>query len=275
MKSYFEIKGPSADHASDSLWLILQYGDGLIGYILYAPEKYTIIKTQLWETGENVSDTTDILNVIKKELGEKVYPAKKFLVNYNPGYYALPRIVYHPEKLNYWIDLMAGTHPAEKIILSESKNNDIINAQSIDINDYTLLNDMYEEIIPFPFQEFAHYKKPQHDNTIRVSFLYKHIFVTLYINGEIHLNQAYPFETREDVLYLLLNITEHFSLDNETLSFIPEGFIESYSAIYKLLHQYFPNIQLPENRQYRYPESSPSVSPYILRHIDRIITCVS
>ena len=275
MKSYFDIATASAVNSSDSHWLILQHGAGLMGYILYSTDSKSIIRSRLWLTGNDAAASEEIIDLIKSETLAVSDIAKVIMVNYHTGYFALPDLFFQEDKINHWIDFMIGNDPGEKILINEAVDNAIVHVHPIDKGIHTQLVQQFPGVVVRALQEFAFFGKRQEGDLLYLTFLNQYIFVTLYSNNQLLLNQGYSFKSPEDVLYLLLNITDQFLQDKTSLSIIPEGFIDADSSLYKLLDAYFPKIEIPETSGFDYPENALTVSPFILRHIDRIITCVS
>ncbi len=275
MKSYFHITASSYNYLSDPLWLILQHGAGLIGYTLYAPQNQCIIRSQLWQINIQNSETSERFDNLSKAIGDELNLTKIISINFHAAHIAIPELIHQSGKVNDWIQLLNGQNPEEKITLKTSSASGIVHVQPIDQAFNEWLNQKYQYVDSYSFQEFAYHEKEIDSDKLHITFYDQYIFITLYKQGVIHLCQAYPFKTPEDVLYLLLNITDQFELDIAVLSFIPEGFIDADSSLYKLLEQYFPNIEQPGSLKHHYPEETDHLSPFILRYIDRIITCVS
>lgn len=275
MKSYFEITASVPIISENNLRLILQYGAGIYGYILYSPARQSVVKTQLWEIGNNISSITELSALIQREISEEITLSGTILLNYHPGYIAIPNTIYESDKPEKWIELMTGRDPLEKILISKSEDQNIVHIQPLSIQVFETLNNTFQNLTTHSIQEFVFRPVEYKEDTICITFFNNHIFIAVYTNGSLQLNQAYPFSNQEDVLYLLLKIADQFSLERSSLVLIPEGFLEIGSTMYELLDQYFLNIQKPGEPLYRFTEDAIPHSPYILRHIDRIISCVS
>jgi hypothetical protein len=275
LKSYFNIKATIPKDHHDPLWLILQYGEGINGYLIYHPKDLTVVKSQLWEADAALTDPKQIIESVQTDAETEIPFSKTILINYNPTYFNLPGFLYQSDKIDNWIKLTNGKDLNEKVITKRKKDSDIIHIHSINHKFFELLSHHYRDIDIYSFQEFAHRQQMTNEIVINLTFFHQHMYVCLHKEGNLHLNQAFKFSTPEDALYNLLNIVEQFSIDRTKSVMIPEGFIDADSAMYKLLDQYFPNIQKPENLTCLFPAQAESISPYILRHIDRLILCVS
>ncbi len=71
--------------------------------------------------------------------------------------------------------------------------------------------------------------------------------ITVYKQNKLQLIQTYNYNVAEDVLYYLLAAQQHLELDKENVSVKVSGLIDSDSALYKLLKQYFHNVQFQNN----------------------------
>ena len=246
-----------------------------MGFIVFSPNNLSVIKTRLWLNDDNLAEQNNFLILVEKEIEDYLLIEKTVLVNYHPGYFALPSEIFRKDKLNYWTELLNGLNPIEKMLIKSTDDSDIVHIQPIKKKFHEKLMQKYQDLSIFSFREFAFQRQVYEKDTMCVTFQHQHIFITLYSKGTLQLNQVYSFESPEDVIYLLLNITDHFFLDKSTLTFIPEGFVDADSVLYKLVEQYFPNMQLPDKINYNYPEETEHLSPFILRYFDRIISCVS
>jgi hypothetical protein len=242
---------------------------------LYASHNQSVIQSQLWQINNHDAGTSEVFENLSKAIGNDLNVTKVISINFHAAHFAIPEVIHQTDKVNDWIQLLNGQNPGEKIILKTSSASGIVHVQPIHQAFYDWVIQKFQSADSYSFQEFAYQKKENDSDLLYVTFYDQHIFINVYKNGVIQLSQAYSFETPEDVLYLLLNITDQFELDIAGLSFIPEGFIDADSSLYKLLEQYFPNIEQPESLKYQYPEEADHLSPFILRYIDRIITCVS
>lgn len=63
-------------------------------------------------------------------------------------------------------------------------------------------------------------------------------------NGQLLLVQSYPWSVAEDILFYLLKTVETFSFSQQTTAVQVSGLVDTDSALYKELYQYFVNIEL-------------------------------
>jgi len=63
-------------------------------------------------------------------------------------------------------------------------------------------------------------------------------------NGQLLLVQAYPWSVAEDILFYLLKTVETFSFSQQATAVQVSGLVDTDSALYKELYQYFIHIEL-------------------------------
>jgi hypothetical protein len=71
--------------------------------------------------------------------------------------------------------------------------------------------------------------------------------VLLVKSSRLLLAQTYTYSTPEDVVYYLLKICAQLGLSQQELQLQVSGLIDSDSALYKELYQYFLNIEFRES----------------------------
>lgn len=89
----------------------------------------------------------------------------------------------------------------------------------------------------------AAYKRPvDPPEVISIQFYNSFIIVTVLKDGAFHLIQTFTYETPEDVLYYLLNITRQLELFSKTLRLQISGMIDLDFQLYRELIKYFKHV---------------------------------
>ena len=79
---------------------------------------------------------------------------------------------------------------------------------------------------------------------LTVHFYNTFIIVAVLKNGMLHLIQTFTYETPEDVLYHLLNISTQFGLYKETVTVQISGMIDKHFVLYRELITYFKKVKV-------------------------------
>lgn len=77
------------------------------------------------------------------------------------------------------------------------------------------------------------------DHFIKVQFYNKHIIAAVVKNGQLQLVQSFRFDTKEDILYHLTNISQQFSLDAAHSHLEISGMFDNGSQLHKQLQNGF------------------------------------
>lgn len=84
------------------------------------------------------------------------------------------------------------------------------------------------------------------DPIITVRFYHQHLIAAVFINHKFHFIQFYQYQTKEDVLYHLLNLQHQFGLPKMDMVLEISGMIDLKSSLYAELVKYFSKIVLKE-----------------------------
>jgi|SaaInlStandDraft_3_1057020.scaffolds.fasta_scaffold22250_3 hypothetical protein len=102
-------------------------------------------------------------------------------------------------------------------------------------------------------------------NDMFIDISEKFFSVFLIKNKKFLLFNSYPFKKEEDILYHLLNISEHFEFNTQKDNYHFSGLIDRNSALYELLFKYirYPFfLRKPENYKYDSIFEEQSMHPY-------------
>ena len=84
---------------------------------------------------------------------------------------------------------------------------------------------------------------------IYIQFYNTFIIVTVIKNGKLQIIQSFIYESPEDVLYYLLNISERFELNNNQLTLQISGLIDLNFTMYRELITYFRHVEVSNTNQ--------------------------
>lgn len=114
---------------------------------------------------------------------------------------------------------------------------------------YALLNKV---LTYFPSSRFWHVQSVYIKNAVcenpfgclYVDFGNKQFNVTVAKEGKLLLSKSYRYKIPADALFYLLKICESFDLSQETVQLKVSGLVDRSSGIYRVLYEYFLNIDL-------------------------------
>ena len=91
---------------------------------------------------------------------------------------------------------------------------------------------------------------------ISIQFYTTFMIVSVLKDGQLHLIQTFTYETPEDVLYYLLNITQQLELFSEKLTVQISGMIDLDFQLYRELIKYFKNVMVQNVKPTVMPENA-------------------
>lgn len=127
-------------------------------------------------------------------------------------------------------------------------NDDVYRAFAIDKEIYALINNYFykAQIVP-GIQGCLEYllKKEHSENKVLSAIVYQDMIHICYLNeGKLEYLNAFPFSTKEDVLYYILLTYKMLELNPDYFPLHLYGFIEQKSSVHQLLFQFIRNISI-------------------------------
>ena len=93
---------------------------------------------------------------------------------------------------------------------------------------------------------------------IKVYFYPSYFNVVVMKDAQLQIMQSFYYETADDVIYFLINLTDQFHLDVTDLNMQVSGLIEEDFMTYKELKKYFLNVELEINSELKFmPDQTP------------------
>jgi hypothetical protein len=93
---------------------------------------------------------------------------------------------------------------------------------------------------------------------IKVYFYPSYFNVVVMKDAQLQIMQTFYYETADDVIYFLINLTDQFQLDVTSLHMQVSGLIEEEFMTYKELKKYFLNVELEINSDLKFmPNQKP------------------
>jgi|GEM_PF-3490068 len=80
-------------------------------------------------------------------------------------------------------------------------------------------------------------------NFVQVLLYHNEMVVTILTDGELQYMHAFAYQTADDVVYYLLNLCGHFTLNPKTVPVKLSGFVEEHPDMYNFITRFFKNAQ--------------------------------
>ena len=93
------------------------------------------------------------------------------------------------------------------------------------------------------------------ESFISVHFNTHYFRVMIKKNNQVQLAQTYSYKTPLDVIYYLLKLSYEFSLSQSEVLLIVSGLVESDSALYQEIKNYFLNVEFSKATEYFIPKN--------------------
>ena len=271
---FFEIVTDTNPDYSVNDALLIQYSRTFWGYVVYNTTKSTIYEWKIFDRkSSDISLSDEVKAIFPEALLHQSFHWVR-VVNYSQRTIFIPDALQSSNEENACWNFTLGTDPDE-IILSH-----VVPAlkgkylQGIEKDFFDAIFERFSNAVWMPYAA-THEQPAVVPNLIRLTVIGHTMFLAVQKEQQWLLHQSYPFETPEDMLYLLLKIISAFALDSETIVVELDGFIDTESAITRLLKQYIRNINWVSVHQFQFPAIEEQSFTQPLAHIDRLLTCVS
>lgn len=249
----FSIYSTENDAMSDAAdQLVLEVGKTHIACISKNEDKKTISAFELFSFAENEADDfTKLFKAISADskLLNKSYLATRVFIN-NELSLLVPIFKFNTDLAAHYLDLVFGEDtvsaiqfehlPIEPGMINVYRvSEDLLKALSQNLTEVTLKH-TWSNIIKTVVSDISAYPS----DCIYIQFYNTFFIATVVKDKKLQLTQSFAYETPEDVLYYLLNITERFDLNSRKLILEISGMIDLHFTLYRDLITYFKNVEV-------------------------------
>lgn len=160
----------------------------------------------------------------------------------------VPIFKFNKEIAGDYLNLVFGEDPSAKIQFEHLPiEPGIMNVFRVNEDWYNFLNQYfhkptYRHTYSNIISRVAYKRSVDPPEVISIQFYNSFIIVTVLKEGTFHLIQTFTYETPEDVLYYLLNLTRQLELFNKKLRLEISGMIDLNFQLYRELIKYFKNV---------------------------------
>lgn len=231
--------------------LVLEVGKSHIALIKKKGHK-RISAFELFNFTEN--EAADFINLFKtisadSKLFNKAYSGTQVFIN-NESSMLVPVSNFNTEIAADYLNVIFGEDPFSKVQFEHLPiEPGIVNLYRVPEDLMTILlhsltkvtfHHTYSHIVKLAAYNISAFPA----ECIYIQFYNTFIIVTVIKNGKLQIIQSFIYETTEDVLYNLLNISRRFELNIDDLSIQISGMIDLDFALYKELITYFRHVEI-------------------------------
>ena len=271
---FFQIISAASDHLSAKPSLLIQYSTHFWGYVVYDASSARVEQWKVFERKRNEEGIAEPLSPYWHSL----IPSRSFervqVINYSPRTIFIPDALNESNQQDACWNFTLGIEAGEKVLSYPVATLQAIYQHGIENEFYQSVQQQFPNTMWIPFPAIQP-KEDEHSDAISMTVIGHRIYLSVKKNQVWLLHQSYDFETPEDILYYILKVLKHFELDAEQVPILLEGFIDTESAITRLITQYLRNINWNSIQRFEFPSMEEDSFTQPLAHIDRILTCVS
>lgn len=162
-----------------------------------------------------------------------IIPLDKFSANASDAYLT----TIYGDNINHVVKYDNINAEPELINLFRIKKdlNDMVNSNLMMVTPRHLYSKLLEDV-------FSNPAKIAKGNFLKIQFYYHQMLIVLMKDGQLQLIQSYSFQTADDVLYYLLNITQQFGLSPQEIQVEISGLIDIKSQKFEYIQKVFSKI---------------------------------
>lgn len=232
--------------------LVLEVAKTHIACISKKEHKKTISAFELFSFAE--SEAADFANLFKAVFADskilpKSFPATQVFIN-NESSLLVPVFKFNTEIAANYLDIVFGEDSVSKIQFEHlpvepgmmnvyRAPDDLLNVLYHNLTKVTLKH-TWSNIIKTVVSDIYAYPS----ECIYIQFYNTFIIVIVLKDEKLQIIQSFIYETPEDVLYNLLNITERFEFNPDTLTLRISGMIDLNYTLYRYLITYFRHVEV-------------------------------
>lgn len=245
----FSLYSPSfdVDHSSDQFFF--EISNTHMACVVKKEETQQVVAFELFTFSQQESKNFENLFLainMGSKLFDKVYKSNTLFVN-NEYAQLIPIAKFNIETAKDFLELIHGDDKDAKIYTDDLPEGlDMVNTYRVPadwlevIEEHLLgvhIKHTFSSIVTDFFTSNAGI-----DFLITVRFYHQHFIAAVFTNHKFHFIQYYQYQTKEDVLYHLLNMMQQFGLSMNDLVLDISGMIDLNSSLYAELVKYFSNI---------------------------------
>lgn len=234
--------------------LIIEIGNSHLACIVKKGSKDLIAAFELFTfEKEEIADFEELFSVVlnDSQLIDKTFANTRIYIN-NEFSLLVPVFKFNKEISTEYLNIVFGEdQSAKKQFEHLDTNPDLMNVFRMPQEWFNILNHhlmsvsvhhSYSKIVRRAFTTFANTTAP----VIKVQFYPTHLIVVVMKGSVLHFIQSFTYQSSEDILYYLLNISQRFEVNTNDLSMQVSGIIDFTSSFYHDLVKYFKSITVED-----------------------------
>jgi hypothetical protein len=259
-------------------YLLVQTGDGFIGFASFLPTEKKVNSWVLFELEQQITAV---------QLEEKLSAIaaaytwvhtnyqKVILLQYEPLNVLVPAILNSEAGKEQLLQLVHGSQTNRVLVKDIVLQQSLVNHYTVDADLASLLNKRFPKGEWWHVQSLLLTKTAAGGTRVTATIRFHEVQLTVEKNGNWLLLQSYNYHTPEDVLYYILNAMQQLDLTQEETTVYLQGMIDQHSALYDVLYSYILNLQLKDELQYSFPAATDEHPVHLSASLDQVLVCVS
>lgn len=262
---------------STNAFLLVQSGEGFLGFAAFQPKEKVVYGWLVFKMDEQRS--TFLIEEKLKEITE-AYPwvgkhyEKVILVQLTSKNILIPAILNKEENKENLFELVYGKRKDDIYVKDFVLQQNLVNHYTVEGTLGVVLNQRFPKGQWWHVQSLLLKKQAAGEIIITATIWFNELQLTVEKNGRWLLLQSYSYHTPEDVLYYILNAMEQLGLSQEETTVYVQGMIDQRSALYDVLYNYILNLQLKNELEFQFPETTDEQPIHLSASLDQILTCV-
>mgnify|MGYP002654581730 CR=1 FL=1 len=260
---------------SASAYLLVQAGDGFIGFAAFRPTEKKLMGWVVYKTEEASKLEEQLGAIAAKHTWVHTNYQKVLLVQYAPTNVLVPAILNNDAGKELLLEQNIGPQQNSVLFRDIVLQQSLVNHYAVDALMAAALNKRFSKGDWWHVQSLLLTKQAAGGVCVTATIYFNEVQLTVERNGNWLLLQSYSYQTPEDVLYHILNVMQQLDLTQEETTIYLQGMIDQHSALYDVLYSYILHLQLKDELQYSFPAATDEHPVHLSASLDQVLVCVS
>lgn len=273
------IESAEAKHVDTATaYLLVQTGDGFIGFASFQPTEKKVNSWVLFELEQDITTSQledKLSNIAASYTWVHTNYQKVVLLQYASLNVLVPAILNSEAGKDQLLQLVHGPQTNHVLVKDIVLQQSVVNHYMVDAGIASLLNHRFPKGEWWHVQSLLLTKTAAGEARVTATIIFAEVHITIERNGNWLLLQSYSYHTPEDVLYYILNAMQQLDLTQEETTVYLQGMIDQHSALYDVLYLYILNLRLKDELKFSFPPATDEHPVHLSASLDQVLVCVS
>jgi hypothetical protein len=263
---------------STNAFLLVQSGEGFLGFAAFQPAQkkvYGWVVYKLEHQHSTFLTEEKLKEIIAAHPWVGRHYEKVILVQLTSKNILVPAILNKEDNKENLFELVYGKRRDDIYVKDFVLQQNLVNHYAVEGTLGVVLNQKFPKGQWWHAQSLLLTRQAAGEIRITATIWFNELQLTAEKNGRWLLLQAYSYHTPEDVLYYILNAMQQLALSQEETTVYLQGMINQQSALYDVLYHYILNLQLKNELQFQFPETTEDQPIHLSASLDQLLSCVS